>query len=295
MKAAWLALLLCGQLLAPSAAAVGVRDDAGAAVTLARPAQRIVSLAPHVTEMLYAAGAGDRLVGAVQFSDYPEAAKRLPRVGSYTAFDLEAILALRPDLVVGWQSGNPGHQLERLRKLGLPVFVSEPRRIPDIPDTIERLGVLAGSEAVARRAGAEFRANYRRLLETYSRRPAVAVFYQIWNQPVMTVGGEHPIDGVLRLCGARNVFSRLPALTPTVETEAVLAADPDAIIASGMNSERPPWLDDWRRWPQLRAVRYGNLFFIPPDLIQRPGPRILLGAAMICEAVERARANRGGE
>ncbi|OGI51714.1 MAG: cobalamin-binding protein [Candidatus Muproteobacteria bacterium RIFCSPHIGHO2_02_FULL_65_16] len=289
--------LLAGVLLgllgaAPAPAPTRVPDDAGATVVLAAPARRIVSLAPHVTELLYAAGAGGYVVGAVDYSDYPEAAKRIPRVGGYTGLDLEAIVALRPDLIIAWQSGNPPSQVERLRALGLAVYVSEPRHIEDVATNIERLGRLAGTADAALRAARAFRQRHEALRRRYAARPAVTVFYQIWDRPLMTVNGKQLISDVIHLCGGRNVFADLPILAPTVDVEAVLAADPEAIVASGAGAARPEWFDAWRRWPQLRAVRRDNLFVVPPDVLQRHGPRILDGAEHLCADLETARRRR---
>lgn len=271
---------------------IGVQDDLGQTVTLAQPARRIVSLAPHVTEMLFAAGAGDYLVGTVSYSDYPEAAKRIPRVGGYTSLDLEAVVALRPDLIVAWKSGNAAHQLEKLRALGFAVYVTEPRNIEDVPSNIERLGLLVGTAPVAQKTATAFRARHDALRRRYGGRPPVNVFYQIWDRPLMTVNGEHLISDVLRLCGGHNVFASLPVLAPKVDTEAVLATDPEIIVASGMGEARPEWLDDWRRWQRLKAVRNDNLFFVPPELLQRHTPRILDGAERLCAAFDQARARR---
>lgn len=286
--------LLCLLLALPAWAQVSVRDDAGNLVRLAQPARRIVSLAPHATEILFAAGAGDRMVGVVGYSDYPPAARSLPQVGSYRALDVEAIAALRPDLVVAWQSGNPPGQLEQLRKLGLTLFLSEPRHLPDIPDDMERLGVLAGVPGPARTAADRWRAGYRALARRYAGRPPVRVFYEIWNRPLMTVNDRQIISDVLHLCGGQNVFGALPALAPAVSTEAVLAADPEAIIAAGSGGKRPPWLDDWLAWPRLAAVARHNLFVVDADLVNRAGPRLLAGARQVCEALEQARGHRPG-
>ena len=198
----------------------------------------------------------------------------------------------RGDFVVAWQSGNPAAQVEKLRALGLTVYFSEPRRIEDVATNIERLGELAGTSASARRSAAAFRAKQEQLQQRYRGRSPVTMFYQIWDKPMMTVNGAHIVSDVIRLCGGRNVFASLPVLAPTVDIEAVLAADPEAIVASGMNQEQPLWLRDWRRWPQLRAVRGNNLFFIPPDLLQRHTPRILEGAERLCRALDAARERR---
>lgn len=271
---------------------VDLTDDHGKAVHLAQPARRIVSLAPHVTELLYAAGAGDRVVGAVQYSDYPEAAKKVARVGSYTAVDMEKVVALKPDLVVAWKSGNRDAHLDKLRGLGIPVFINEPRKIDDVARSLSQLGKLAGTEAVAEPAAKAFRERHAALAAKYSAQPKVRTFYEIWNRPLMTINGEHLIADVIRLCGGENVFAKLPVLAPAIDVEAVLAAQPEAIVASGMGEARPEWLDDWRKWSKLTAVARGNLFFIPPDQIQRHTPRILDGAERLCAQLEEARGRR---
>jgi iron complex transport system substrate-binding protein len=288
------AIALCVLSLTAAARAQGLvaQDDLGQLVRLAAPATRIVSLAPHVTELLFAAGAGEQVVGTVEFSDYPPEAARIPRVGSYAALDIERILALRPTLVVGWQSGN-GPVLERLRALGLTVYVTEPRRFEDVLRAIDDLGVLAGSAETAREETTGLRTRLAALQRRYAQAPAVSVFYQVWHQPLMTVGGSHLVTRIIETCGGRNVFADVDALAPAVNVEAVLAAVPEAIVASGMDEARPEWLDDWRRWPQLPAVRDGHLFFIPPDLLQRPTPRLLDGAERLCVAVARVREARG--
>jgi len=280
--------------LSGSARAAGVElmDDTGRRVVLAAPAKRIVSLAPHVTEMLFAAGAGERVVGAVDYSDYPEAARRIERVGGYTRIDLEAVAALRPDLVIGWQSGNRESDLARLQALGLPVYLSEPRNLEDVARNLERLGRLAGSETPARTAAGAFRARRDQLAATYSAGEKVRTFYQIWDRPLMTVNDHHLIADVIRLCGGVNVFGEVAHLTPTIGVEAVLAANPEVIVASGMGEARPEWLDQWSRWPQLEAARRDNLFFIPPELIQRHTPRILDGAERLCRHIDTARTRR---
>ncbi len=282
-----LALFACNAL-----AEIVVSDDTGAPVRLAAPAQRIVSLAPHITESLFAAGAGERIVGAVDYSDYPEAARKLPRIGGYSRLDLERILALKPDLAIGWLSGNSPAHIEKLRAAGVPVFLVQPERIDDVAQNLERFGQLAGSEVTARAQAARFRARVEALRSRYASHPTVRVFYQIWQQPLMTIGGAQIISDVIRLCGGENVFAGLQPLAPQVSIEAVLAADPEAIIASGMGEARPDWLDDWRKWPQVEAVRHGNLFFIPPDLLQRPTPRLIEGATRLCEQLETVRGKR---
>ncbi len=288
-----LGLSLSMPLIAASALAqIVVTDDVGKSVRLEAPATRIVSLAPHITENLYAAGAGEHVVGVSDFSDYPEAAKKLPRVGGNARFDLEAIVALKPDLIIAWESSTASSHIARLRALKLPLFISKPKRIEDIAASIERFGELTGTTTTAAVTAKAFRARHAELRSRYSERPTVRAFYQIWNQPLSTVNGEQLISDVMRLCGAENIFAKLPVPAPTVTIEAVLVANPEAIIASGMSESRPEWLDMWKHWRDLSANINDNLFFIPPDLINRHTPRILDGAQRLCEQMEKVRAKR---
>ncbi len=282
-------------LTAHAAHSVSVTDDEGREITLAAPAQRIVSLAPHVTEVLFAAGAGSRIVGAVAYSDYPPEATEIPRVGGYMSIDLEAVVALRPDLVIAWSSGNREAHLDKFAALGIPVFMNESRRLDDVAHSLERFGKLAGTEEAANAAANAFRDRHQRLAVRFSSQPPITMFYQIWNDPLMTINGEHMISDVITLCGGQNVFASLPQLAPQIGTEAVLRAAPEVILASGMGEARPEWLDRWRDWRGLPAAQSGNLYFVPPDLIQRPTPRILDGAEIVCEALEDARKKRQRE
>ena len=264
-----------------------VTDDAGQRVTLEQPARRIVSLAPYITELLFAAGAGAALVGVSEFSDYPAAARGIQRIGGGGGLDLEAIVALRPDLVIAWQSGNPTGQVARLQALGLSVYLSEPRRLGDVSQTLRRLGVLAGTEAVAEARADGFDRRQQQLQRKYAGLPAVSVFYQIWEHPLMTLNGEHLFSDVVRLCGGRNVFDALPSLAPQVGIEAVLAADPDVIIIAA--DDASPMLSGWRQWPSLRAVNQGHIYAVGRDQLVRHSPRILDGAEQLCGILERVR------
>jgi iron complex transport system substrate-binding protein len=274
---------------ATALAAVEVVDDDGALVQLEQPAGRIVSLAPSLTEMLFAIGAGEKIVGVVEYSDFPSAAADLPVIGRHDLLDLEAIVALQPDLVVSWKSGNPAAAVERLRQLGMTVYVAEPRELQSIPAHLERLAILAGTERSAQAVAEEFAATVEQLRQSYSRQNGVRVFYQVWDSPLITAGGNELINDMITLCGGLNIFADLSLMAPKVNTEAVLVRNPQVIIASGMDIARPEWLDDWRDWPQLDAVAAGHLYFIPPDLVQRHTPRALLGASQMCEQIDRAR------
>ncbi|SDQ34642.1 iron complex transport system substrate-binding protein [Paraburkholderia fungorum] len=277
-------------------AAITVTDDTGATVTLPAAAQRVISLAPHVTELLYAAGGGAKMVGAVSYSDYPPEAKLLPRVGDNKALDLERIIALKPDLIVVWRHGNAQRQLDRLRGLHIPLFFSEPHRLDDVAVSLTKLGQLLGTSSTADAAATAYRQNIARLRAQYANRPPVSVFYQVWDKPLMTLNGEHMISDVIALCGGRNVFAALQPLAPTVSTEAVLAANPEAIVTAAQGATQPdtmlPQLGTWRAWPGLTAVANNNLFAIDGDLINRPAPRIAQGAQQLCDDLEIARSHR---
>lgn len=292
----WLAVAILGFGLfsasTAGAADLVFKDDTSQTVTLKSPARRIVALAPHLAESLYAAGAGDRLVGTVDYSDYPPDAKKVPRVGGYSRIDLEAVAGLKPDLVIAWQTGNNMTQVDRLKALGLPVYVFQPNRMDDVATQLERLGQLAGSEAVAKPAAERFRQRLAALRNDNAGKPKVRVFYQIWKSPLMTVGGPQIISDAIRLCGGDNVFGQFSQMAPTVSVESVLAADPEAIIATGMGDSRPEWLSDWEKWPRLTAVKRGNLFHINPDVMQRHTPRILEGTAQLCAHLDKARSRR---
>jgi iron complex transport system substrate-binding protein len=270
-------LLFCGNALGQ----IKVVDDYGHPVNLPAPATRIVSLAPHLTELLYAAGAGPKVVGAVAFSDFPPEARALPRVGNDALIDLEAVLALRPDLIVAWPNPGTVRAVNRLAELELPVFRSEPRELDDIAATLEKLGVLTGSSQAAA-AAAAFRARASELEKRYSRRPAVRVFYEVWDRPLITVSGDHVISKVIRLCGGENVFAGLPGIAPQIDREAVLRAQPKVIVGSEAIS-----LDDWKAYGVT-----AQLHRIPAALIERHTPRILEGAQRLCAILEGVRTAR---
>ncbi len=282
-------LLLSGWPLV-TAAGPSVVDSVGRTVQLEQPAQRIVALAPHIVENLYSAGAGDKLVAVVSHSDYPQAATALPQVGSAFSWSLESVVALAPDLVVMWGSGNGMSALPQLERLGLNVYVSEPRAFADISDSIRDFGALAGTTETASRTAQDLDDEITRLRNrNRSNAPPLSVFYQIWNAPLQTVNGEHLISEVIALCGGYNIFSTQPQLTPHISLESLLATDPQVIVASGMGESRPEWLDDWRRYPSLQAVQHNTLLHVHPDLIQRPTARIVRGARSLCTQLEQAR------
>ena len=279
-------------MAALTAAVVSVTDDAGNTIALREPARRIVSLAPHATEALFAAGAGAHVVGTVSPVEHPEAARQVERVGDSGRLDLERIVALRPDLLVVWQQGNSERHLEALRKLGIPMYYTRPRRLRDIPGTLVRLGTLAATEAQARRAAADYALRLEEIERAYAGRPPVRIFFQVWERPLLTVNGTQIISDALRTCGGTNVFEEDKLLVPTVDVEAVVRARPDAVVRTAAPGE-PEGFALWRRLPAFEPTARGNLIVLRTDALLRPSPRILEGVEMLCEALEGVRRRRG--
>ncbi|QFU75635.1 cobalamin-binding protein [Halioglobus maricola] len=272
----------CAFAATTASAAVSVTDAIGRTITLPQPAERVVALAPHIVENIYSAGAGARLVGAVEYSDYPMAAQSIPRVGSYHAWSQESLTALAPDLVIMWASGNGMESLRKLESLGIPVYVSAPRDIEDIGKMIRDIGTLAGTAAIAQNVADTLDQGFAALETQHGTQREITAFYEVWNSPLQTINGEHMISKVIELCGGSNIFAEAPQLAPVVSREAVLQSNPEAILASGMGESRPEWLDDWRDYPFLKAVQKDALFHVHPDLVQRPTSRLLQGANVIC-------------
>jgi iron complex transport system substrate-binding protein len=270
-------------------AEVTVTDDSGHPVTLAAPAARVVSLAPHLTEMAFAVGGGNAVIAVIRYSDFPAAARELPVVGDAFAIDFEAILRLKPDLVLVWTSGLNERHRARLRGLGLTVFESEIRNADAIADTLRRLGSLLGHGEAAGVAAARFERDWQSLRDRYRDKAAVRVFWQLWQDPLMTVNREHLIGQAIQACGGVNIFGTLPLLTPTVSWEAAVAADPQLIAASGRATHAADEFSRWRRFAQVSAVRNGQFAYLDADLIGRMGPRFVQGAVALCDAIDRAR------
>ncbi|CDG85052.1 periplasmic binding family protein [Janthinobacterium agaricidamnosum NBRC 102515 = DSM 9628] len=271
-----------------------MRDDDGNPVTLQKPAQRIISLAPHVTELLFAAGAGSKIVGATSYSDFPEEAKKILQIGDNRQLDMERIIAMKPDLIVVWMHGSAERQIEMLRQLKIPMFHSEPRKLADIGDSVLRLGQLAGTEKIAQPAAAALQNQLAALKAKYAGRPTVGMFYQVWDKPLYTLSGAHIIGEAIRLCGGRNIFDGMKVVAPVVTPEGVLQEDPEVLIGTSEKSarEKDGGLAMWRQYPAMKAVRSNNLYNLDGNLTNRAGPRMIAGAAALCEVLETARARR---
>jgi len=286
--------LFLGCLFAISAhAEINVTDDDGASIVLQQPARRVISLAPHVTEMLFAAGGGERIVGAVNYSDYPAAARSIPRVGDNRQVDIERLIALKPDLLVVWRHNAASRQMEQLRKLGIPLFYSESHKLEDIPDAIIKLGRLMGTTQAAEESASELRRQLQSLITRYRNRPMVRVFYQVWEKPLYTLNERHIVSDAIRICGGENVFAKLPMVAPSITAEAVMQENPEAIVSGDRRDHETSGIEIWKRYSSMLAVRRGNLFALDADLINRSGPRIIAGAAELCEKLELARKRRG--
>lgn len=285
------AALTCA-LAANAGAAITVHDDDGKALTLQQPARRVIALAPHVAELLYAAGGAERIIAAVDYADYPEQAKLLQRVGSNRQLDLERIAALKPDLIVVWLHGSSERQIEQIRALGIPMFHSEPKKLDDIASSVSRLGKLMGTERVADSAAGRIRTDLALLTTKYAGRAPVRLFYQVWDKPLYTLNGSHIVSDAIRMCGGENIFGRLKATAPVVGVEAVLQEDPEAIFSTADRSDDEGGVGLWRQYPNMTAVRRGNLFRVDGNLLNRAGPRMIAGAASLCQKLELARERR---
>lgn len=253
-------------------------------------APRLVSLAPHITELVYAAGAGEQLVGVVEYSDFPAAAQQLPRVGDAFRVDYEALTRLRPDIVLAWESGNPAEIVRRLRELGLRVVALEPQVLADVANQLEQIGELAGTASVAQPRAAAFRAELAELRTRYAGAATLRTFVQISAQPYFTLTGRHIVSEALELCGGENVFAELPGLAPAVSQESIILANPEVILAATAGDTA--WQENWARWTSVSAVQHDALYSINPDYLSRSGPRLLDGVRQLCVALDQARAGR---
>lgn len=280
-----LPLLAC---LPALAAPVSVIDDQGSRVSLPAPAQRVISLAPHVTELAFAAGGGARLIAVDDNSDYPAAAKALPKAGSFRAIDLERIVAAKPDLLLVWLHGPSARQLEPLRQLGIPLFYSQPKRFADIPSNLRRIGQLLGSSAQAEQAARRFEQDLAALRRQQQGKSKLSVFYQVWDKPLYTLNGQHIVSDAIALCGGINIFARLPVTAPVVTDEAVIAANPQVILSAAMR-HNDDLLKRWQRMPGIAAVQNRQLHQVNGDLLNRPTPRMIEGTRQLCTKLDLAR------
>ncbi len=254
----------------------------GTSLTLDSPATRIITLSPHLAELVYAAGAGDRLIATVEYSNFPEPAVEIPRVGDAFRLDSERIVAFHPDLVIAWQSGNPRPAIEQLRSLAIPVWSLEISTPAEIADAIEAIGSATDQGAVARLESEKIRRRLERLSGDHQNAPPMIYFYQVGENPLFTINGNHLISRGLELCGGHNIFDGEPGLAFQVGYESVIAANPDALFAPN-SGDNPDPLHVWREWPAMKAVRQNSLFLLPADSVSRATPRFLDALELACK------------
>ena len=287
MRRLALAALLAAGTASP-AAELRVVDDAGKAVVLTQPARRIVTLAPHLTELAYAAGAGADVAAVGRFSDYPPEALAKPIVGDAFAVDYEALARLKPDLILVWGSGTPERIRTKLRTLGWPVYEIEIRDVAGLAATLRNIGRLAGTEPVADARAQAIVTDWAALKSRYAGRSPVRVFFQLWDAPLMTLNRQHIISSAIDACGGRNVFAEVPTLTATVSWESAVQRDPELIVTGGSPSE-PAKPGRWAEFSGLSATKHHQFARVDGNLIARSGPRFVDGARELCAAIDRAR------
>jgi iron complex transport system substrate-binding protein len=282
---------ICGfiafQIASSLAASIALRDDLDRPVELKAAAQRIVTLAPFLTELVFAAGAGERVVGVSAYSDYPPEARKLPQVSTAAGFSIEAIAALEPDLVLAWRDSARPEDIDRVGRFGAAVYVASARRLDDVPRLLKAIGELTGRD-VGTVAG-----DYERKLEGLRRanagKPRLAAFLEIWNRPLTTISGRHFINESLEICGAQNVFKDLDGVAPLVSWEQVYARDPEVIVGAGSAANAEEFRANWRIRDTLAAVKADRLVFVEADTIQRPTTRTPDGIARLCDRLDRVR------
>lgn len=239
--------------------------------------------------MLFAAGAGQRLIATVEYSDEPPAARQIPRIGDVVAIDMEKLLALRPEVAVVWPGGGNPAQIEEISRMGIPLYRQQVDLLSDLPGSIRRLGLLAGTSRAAEQSARELEERLAALGRRYGNGKHPTVMLEVWNHPIYTIGGTHLMSDALKLCGARNVFGDLRDLGPAVDVEAVVARNPDIIIAAAPPGAGLEWLADWRRFSTLRAVRNGNLMTFEDQRLTRLGPSVVDATEAMCKLLAAAR------
>ncbi len=280
----YITLCLCLLLtLHAQAATIRLLDDAGQTLEFTRPPQRIISLTPHLTELLFAVGAGAQVVGVDSASDYPKAAMALPRVGDFSRINFERILALKPDLIMVWLDGNRAADIHGLKTMGLPVLHTQATHLGDVARLLRLIGRASGHAGEGEAAAQDFSRRLAALGVQATQHPPIKVFYQVWDRPLMTVGGGHWISDALLLCGARNVFDDLSGLSPAVSREAVLQRAPELIISG---NDAPDMQRQWQQFASLPAVQHHGFVRVDADLLHRPTPRLIEGVAGLCAAIK---------
>ena len=259
-------------------------------VSTQRP-ERVISLAPHITELLFSAGAGNKVVGVVEYSNFPKAALDIDNVGRYNAINIEKIIQLKPDLIIAWKSANRPKDINKLTSLGLKVMFSDPNQLDDIPTEIRHFGRQLNTSKTANLVANQLEQQLKTLRQTYQSKPTISAFYQIWNAPIMTVNGKQFMSQALNLCGAQNSFANLPLLAAEINIESVIAKNPDVILLGGEKTMQQTWLDHWKKWRTVKAVNNQHIYMLNADTFQRPTQRFIEGIEQLCQTLDQARVN----
>lgn len=246
-------------------------------------AERVISLSPHLTELAYAAGMGDKLIAASDYSDYPEQAEKLERVASWQGLKLERILTLKPDLVLSWRGGNPQKSLDQIAGFGIEVFYSDPDSIQAIADNLNKLAEYSPHPEQAHAAAAKILAERQTLKQQYNNtgKAPVRVFLQFSNQPLFSTSGKTIQSEIVSLCGGSNIFADSPVPWPQVSREQVLTRNPQAIIISGSEQQVRNVKTFWHGQLDVPVIT------VPENWFNRSGPRIMLAAEVICQKLSK--------
>ena len=270
---------------------VSVTDDNGVVISLEQPATRILALAPHIIENVYSAGAGDLLVGSVSYANYPLEAESLPKVGGYNKYNIEAIAALKPDVIFAWQSGTPKHFFDKIKQLGIPLYLDEPSTMQEVATAIRNIGILTGKQHIAEPAAKKYLNDLALLRQSQAGKKPISVFYQVWHDPIYTINGKQIISDVLRLCGGVNIYANEKIKAPIITIESLIQRNPDVIITGTNHQAGVKPLLRWQQWPNLTAVKHSNLFTVNADIVSRHTARLIQGAQSVCEKFDIARNN----
>ncbi|WP_370980852.1 cobalamin-binding protein [Agaribacterium sp. ZY112] len=274
---------------AQAQAEISAYDDLDNKIVLKQPAQRVIALAPHLVELAWTAGLGEKLVAAVDYSDYPEPAKALPRIGNSSVINIESIIALKPDLVLAWAGANKNAEIEQLKKLGIPVYSDDAHNFNDIAHTITQLAKFANKPDAGKTKAEAFLQKITQLRQENSDKEAVTSFYQVWNKPIQSLNKSTLIHQVIKLCGGINIFANEKAVAPVVSIESVISANPQVMFSGSKNNSLEP-LSIWMAYDNINAVKNKQLYTINPDLLHRHSMRIAEGAELMCQAINKARA-----
>lgn len=251
--------------------------------------QRIIALSPHAVEMLYAIGAGDKIVATISHADYPEAAKAIEVIGDYRGITLEKLISLKPDLVVTWPSGNKFNQIEQIKKLGFKVLASDPTTLDEIASDIRSLGKATGNQTQAEQVANRFEQDLAKITAQYQSRKPVKVFYQLWSKPLMTISGDSWISQFISRCGGVNVFKDADSPYPKISTENVLLTGAEVILVPEDKNTRGHELYNWQHWQLLPAVKNNHIYHPDAKVLHRPTTRVLAPMKDVCEFINNAR------